>query len=96
MVSTPAARTGPARRGRDAPCPAAGANHDFLEARFPVRRLGGARRRGEHPARGGPLPAPRPPAGAPPTLTETLMTWTTPTATEFRFGFEITMYVAAR
>jgi coenzyme PQQ precursor peptide PqqA len=24
------------------------------------------------------------------------MTWTTPTATDFRFGFEITMYVAAR
>ena len=27
---------------------------------------------------------------------ETLMTWTTPTASDFRFGFEITMYVAAR
>lgn len=24
------------------------------------------------------------------------MAWTTPTATDFRFGFEITMYVAAR
>ncbi|MFS2050511.1 pyrroloquinoline quinone precursor peptide PqqA [Variovorax sp.] len=24
------------------------------------------------------------------------MTWTTPQATDFRFGFEITMYVAAR
>ncbi|MBS0445401.1 pyrroloquinoline quinone precursor peptide PqqA [Variovorax sp. J22R133] len=24
------------------------------------------------------------------------MQWTTPTATDFRFGFEITMYVAAR
>jgi len=24
------------------------------------------------------------------------MTWTTPTAADFRFGFEITMYVAAR
>lgn len=24
------------------------------------------------------------------------MTWQTPTATDFRFGFEITMYVAAR
>ena len=27
---------------------------------------------------------------------ETPMQWTTPTATDFRFGFEITMYVAAR
>ncbi|WP_445322944.1 pyrroloquinoline quinone precursor peptide PqqA [Ramlibacter sp. AN1133] len=24
------------------------------------------------------------------------MTWTTPQAVDFRFGFEITMYVAAR
>ncbi|MBX9793903.1 MAG: pyrroloquinoline quinone precursor peptide PqqA [Burkholderiaceae bacterium] len=24
------------------------------------------------------------------------MTWTTPSAADFRFGFEITMYVAAR
>ncbi|MET0509990.1 MAG: pyrroloquinoline quinone precursor peptide PqqA [Burkholderiaceae bacterium] len=24
------------------------------------------------------------------------MKWTTPTATDFRFGFEITMYIAAR
>ena len=27
---------------------------------------------------------------------ENSMTWQTPTATDFRFGFEITMYVAAR
>ncbi len=27
---------------------------------------------------------------------EMTMQWTTPTATDFRFGFEITMYVAAR
>ncbi len=26
----------------------------------------------------------------------TLMQWQTPTAVDFRFGFEITMYVAAR
>ncbi|ACB32519.1 coenzyme PQQ biosynthesis protein A [Leptothrix cholodnii SP-6] len=25
-----------------------------------------------------------------------LMTWTTPAACDFRFGFEITMYIAAR
>ena len=29
-------------------------------------------------------------------LKETAMQWTTPTASDFRFGFEITMYVAAR
>jgi len=27
---------------------------------------------------------------------ETLMTWTTPAATDLRFGFEITMYIANR
>lgn len=27
---------------------------------------------------------------------ETTMTWTTPTAQDFRFGFEITAYSAAR
>jgi coenzyme PQQ precursor peptide PqqA len=27
---------------------------------------------------------------------DVFMTWQTPTATDFRFGFEITMYVAAR
>ena len=27
---------------------------------------------------------------------ETHMQWQTPTATDFRFGFEITLYVAAR
>ncbi|MEY8879454.1 MAG: pyrroloquinoline quinone precursor peptide PqqA, partial [Leptothrix sp. (in: b-proteobacteria)] len=27
---------------------------------------------------------------------ETDMTWTTPAACDFRFGFEITMYIAAR
>ncbi len=29
-------------------------------------------------------------------LGDFLMTWQTPTAVDFRFGFEITMYVAAR
>ncbi|MBQ0945826.1 pyrroloquinoline quinone precursor peptide PqqA [Ideonella sp. 4Y16] len=27
---------------------------------------------------------------------ETFMTWETPSACDFRFGFEITMYIAAR
>jgi coenzyme PQQ precursor peptide PqqA len=30
------------------------------------------------------------------TAKETAMTWETPSATDFRFGFEITMYVANR
>lgn len=29
-------------------------------------------------------------------LKEMTMQWTTPTATDFRFGFEITLYIAAR
>ena len=29
-------------------------------------------------------------------IKEIFMQWTTPTASDFRFGFEITMYVAAR
>ncbi|RZS54447.1 pyrroloquinoline quinone precursor peptide PqqA [Sphaerotilus mobilis] len=32
----------------------------------------------------------------PPFDLETAMTWETPAAIDFRFGFEITMYVAAR
>lgn len=31
-----------------------------------------------------------------PTPMETHMTWETPTACDLRFGFEITMYIAAR
>ena len=31
-----------------------------------------------------------------PLLKETHMTWETPAACDFRFGFEITMYIAAR
>jgi len=33
---------------------------------------------------------------APTTPQEGKMTWETPTAIDFRFGFEITMYIAAR
>jgi coenzyme PQQ precursor peptide PqqA len=42
---------------------------------------------------------PAPPAGDVPTPTfpgDLTMQWQTPTATDLRFGFEITMYVAAR
>ena len=53
-------------------------------------------RHGEHPARGR-----EPCAGAGRRLRPTApgdfcMQWQTPTATDFRFGFEITLYVAAR
>jgi pyrroloquinoline quinone biosynthesis protein A len=40
--------------------------------------------------------SPRLPAGAVPLTGDAPMTWTTPTASDLRFGFEITMYVAAR
>lgn len=39
---------------------------------------------------------PRVPIGARATVRRHLMKWQTPTATDFRFGFEITMYVAVR
>jgi coenzyme PQQ precursor peptide PqqA len=47
-----------------------------------------ASRDGKHPRECRPVPAP-PDRSIP-------MQWTTPSATDFRFGFEITMYVAAR
>ena len=40
--------------------------------------------------------SPRLPPGAVPLHRRLRMQWQTPTATDFRFGFEITMYVAAR
>ncbi|WP_367180965.1 pyrroloquinoline quinone precursor peptide PqqA [uncultured Piscinibacter sp.] len=41
-------------------------------------------------------PSPRCPSGAVPPSGDCSMQWQTPTAADFRFGFEITMYVAAR
>jgi coenzyme PQQ precursor peptide PqqA len=49
----------------------------------------------EHLAEGKHIPPQPPPVAREPDQ-ETLMQWTTPTATDFRFGFEITMYVSAR
>jgi coenzyme PQQ precursor peptide PqqA len=49
----------------------------------------------EHSTLGIDVP-PRPPPVMREPDQETLMQWTTPTATDFRFGFEITMYVSAR
>ncbi len=40
--------------------------------------------------------SPRAPSGAVPLEGDPNMTWQTPAATDLRFGFEITMYVAAR
>lgn len=60
-----------------------------------VRGLGMRARGGEHALRDGEHPRVRQPAPVPPTG-EIFMQWQTPSATDFRFGFEITMYVAAR
>ena len=60
-----------------------------------VRRLGRMRRRPEHAVRD--QKSPRAPFGARATRQESSpMQWQTPTAIDFRFGFEITMYVANR
>ena len=59
-----------------------------------VRRLWPAGR--ERTMRCGTNMSPQAPSGACATPQETLMQWQTPTAIDFRFGFEITMYVAAR
>jgi len=36
------------------------------------------------------------PRNHPPTIKETTMAWTKPEFTDWRFGFEITMYIANR
>ena len=60
-----------------------------------IGRLGGAADAGQHDLRSNPFPLAPLGAGAHPPRRRT-MQWQTPTATDFRFGFEITMYVAAR
>jgi coenzyme PQQ precursor peptide PqqA len=63
--------------------------HEIHEAAFQSRRLGGTVVRGDSALAGC-----HPPSTC---ATRRLhMQWQTPTATNFRFGFEITMYVAAR
>jgi coenzyme PQQ precursor peptide PqqA len=49
---------------------------------------------GNHRLWGGSTPAGT--AGARANIRRLFMQWQTPTATDLRFGFEITMYVAAR
>lgn len=61
-----------------------------------VTPLAGSRVRGDHALRNArciPAQADRP---AHRYLRRMAMQWTTPTASDFRFGFEITMYVSAR
>lgn len=50
----------------------------------------------DHAPRNKRFPPPPPGAGDISAPRRPDMQWTTPTATDFRFGFEITMYVAAR
>jgi coenzyme PQQ precursor peptide PqqA len=55
----------------------------WSQARRPISIQTGIRSRGRHPA-------------ATSTCRRLNMIWTIPAAADFRFGFEITMYVAAR
>lgn len=57
---------------------------------------GWACRRAAATMRHGMQESPQTPPGARATDRRISMQWQTPTATDFRFGFEITMYVAAR
>ena len=61
-----------------------------------VAPLAGSRVRGDHALRNArciPTQADRPACRH---FRRFAMQWTTPTASDFRFGFEITMYVSAR
>jgi coenzyme PQQ precursor peptide PqqA len=70
--------------------------HDFLEAAIMTAGLSRRACRGDDRPRDVRIPAAGRPAAAPPDRRPPTMQWQTPTATDFRFGFEITMYVAAR
>ncbi len=61
-----------------------------------MRGLACARRGGDHDPRNDRVPAATAGGRAHSPNGDDTMQWTTPTATDFRFGFEITMYVAAR
>jgi coenzyme PQQ precursor peptide PqqA len=60
-----------------------------------TRGLGGAARGGEHAPRDEHVLRGSRAASVPP-FRRHPMQWQTPTAVDFRFGFEITLYVAAR
>lgn len=59
-----------------------------------IRGLGLAPCCSDHASRD--LNSPQAPSGVCAIRRRLFMQWQTPTATDFRFGFEITMYVAAR
>ena len=68
--------------------------HENHEAELMVEALGRARGRSDHALRD--RRSLQVPSGACATERRFHMQWQTPTATDFRFGFEITLYVAAR
>jgi pyrroloquinoline quinone biosynthesis protein A len=70
--------------------------HENHEVLIKARQLALPPRRSHHSVRDETRPAAPPGAVTCFFEKETLMQWTTPTASDFRFGFEITMYVAAR
>ena len=59
-----------------------------------IRGLGAVARRGDHASRDRRIPVGT--AGVCVNRRRPAMQWQTPTATDYRFGFEITMYVTAR
>jgi len=78
-----------------------GVNHENHEGRIMVAPLARSRLRGDHALRNAtriPAQVDRPAHCSPASITSRrlAMQWTTPTASDFRFGFEITMYVSAR
>jgi coenzyme PQQ precursor peptide PqqA len=76
--------------------PATGSIHENHEARIMIRRLYLAGAGGDDASRDPENPRGRQPVTVQPRKGAFFMHWETPTAVDFRFGFEITMYVAAR
>ena len=68
--------------------------HENHEPGIMIRRLSAAGAKREHASRDRMIPAA--PPGVRVIPQEISMQWQTPTATDLRLGFEITMYVAAR
>ncbi len=68
--------------------------HEFLEFRIQIVAMTGPLPRAEDAPWDRVIPTP--PCGRRATEGDWLMQWQTPTAIDFRFGFEITLYVAAR
>jgi coenzyme PQQ precursor peptide PqqA len=75
--------------------PAVAPIHENHELRIMPRRLWRCRATRHHTRRDDGCPGGRHPASSP-TDRRPLMQWQTPTAIDWRFGFEITLYAAAR